>query len=132
MSAVKERRLRAVGERPPALQFAECVRAVTAVARRKDLAVPAFRSPPGVEGVDRTLRRRSDGNAVVAVRLTGRPFVAVQADVIDGFVAANGLTGRPADRFRRAAWIALDGRPPAPERGSQHLEPVATGDIRVA
>jgi hypothetical protein len=121
-----------VGERPPALQFAEAVRAVTTVARRKGLAVPAFRSPPGVEGVDRTLRRRSDGNAVVAVRLTGRPFVAVQADVIDGFVAANELTGRPADRFRRAAWIALDGRPPARDPGTQHLVPVATGDNRVA
>lgn len=129
---MKERPLRAVAERPPALQFAECVRAVTTVARRRGLSVPAFRSPPGVEGVDRTLRRRTDGSAVVAVRLTGRPFVAVQADVIDGFVAANGLVGRPADHFRRAAWIALDGRPPTRERGARHLEPVASGASRVA
>jgi hypothetical protein len=132
MAGVTERPLRAVAERPPALLFAECVRAVTTVARRRGLTIPAFRSPPGVDGVDRTLRRRPDGSAVVAVRLTGRPFVAVQADVIDGVVAANELTGRPADHFRRAAWIALDGRPPSREVPTRRLRPVDPAAGRVA
>jgi hypothetical protein len=93
------------------------VRTVSGVARRRGLAVPAFRSPPRADGLDRSIRRRRDGVAVVAVRLAGRPFAAVQADVIDGVVAANGLDGAGADRFRRAAWGALEGRPPAPRRG---------------
>lgn len=76
--------------------------------------VPAFRSPPRAEGLDRSIRRRRDGSVVVAVRLVDRPFAAVQADVIEGVVAANGLDGTAADRFRRAAWSALEGRPPAP------------------
>lgn len=109
---MQERRLSAVRDRPPAARFAECVRTVTAVARQRRLTVPVFRSPPRLEQVDRSLRRRPDGGVVVAVRLTDRPFVAIQADVIDGVVAANGLDGVPADRFRRAAWAALDGRPP--------------------
>jgi hypothetical protein len=64
--------------------------------------------------LDRSIRRRADGNATVAIRLTGRPFAAVQADVIDGVIAANDVDGRAADRFRRSAWAALEGGPSAP------------------
>jgi energy-coupling factor transporter ATP-binding protein EcfA2 len=115
-ASVPERRLAAVRDRPPAARFAECVRTVTTVARRRGLDVPVFRSPPRLDQVDRTLRRRPDGGVVVAVRLADRPFVAIQADVIDGVVAANRLDGLPAARFRRAAWAALDGRPPVRNR----------------
>jgi hypothetical protein len=92
-----------------ALQFSETVRQVVALARRHRLRVPVFRSPPGLEGVDRSIRRRPNGTVVVAVRRTGRPLAAVQADVIEGVVAANRLTGAPADRFRHAGWDRLSG-----------------------
>ena len=59
-------------------------------------------------GRDRSLRRRADGSVAVAVRLVGRPFVAVAADMIDGVVAANGLTDVAAERCRRELWSALD------------------------
>lgn len=106
------RHLAPVPDQPPAIRFAEVVRAVTAVARRRGLKVPVFRSPPRLADVDRTLRRRPDGEAVVAIRLTDRPFAAVQSDVIAGVVAVNGLEGGEAGRFRRAAWAALDGGAP--------------------
>lgn len=106
-----DRHLNPVPDQPPAIAFAEVVRTVTAVARRRDLDVPVFRSPPKLADVDRTLRRRPDGQAVVAIRLTSRPFAAVQADVIAGVVAVNGLDGRDAGRFRRAAWSALGDTP---------------------
>lgn len=106
------RHLTPVPDPPPAIAFAEVVRAVTAVARKRGLKVPVFRSPPRLADVDRTLRRRSDGQVVVAVRLKGRPFAAVQSDVIAGVVAVNGLGGQDAGRFRRAAWAAVDGAVP--------------------
>lgn len=112
MVDVQERRLSAVREGPPAVRFAELVRAVTAVARQRDLVVPVFRSPPRLADADRTLRHRADGTAVVAIRLTDRPFAAVQSDVIAAVVAVNGLEGQSAGAFRRAAWAAIDGRPP--------------------
>lgn len=68
-----------------------------------------FRSPPRLEGIDRSIRRRPNGTVVVAVRRDGRPLAAVQADVIEGVVAANGLTGESADQFRHAAWERLAG-----------------------
>jgi hypothetical protein len=78
--------------------------------------MPVFRSPPRHPGVDRTIRRRRSATAVVSVRLGDRPLAAVRADVIDGVVAANGLGGERADRFRRDAWTALEGRSAVPRR----------------
>jgi hypothetical protein len=104
-----------------AVQFSESVRKVVGVARRHGLRPPVFRSPPRLDGVDRSIRRRADGQVVVAVRRTGRPLAAVRADVIDGVVAANSLRGGDADRFRNAAWAALEPpdrelhRTPAPD-----------------
>lgn len=121
MVGVQQRRLSAVREGPPAVRFAELVRAVTTEARKRGLQVPVFRSPPRLADVDRTLRHRVDGAVVVAIRLTDRPFAAVQSDVIAGVVAANGLEGRAAGLFRRAAWAALDGSPP--RHGRSPAEP---------
>lgn len=91
------------------LRFAAAARTLGLVARRQGLTVPGFRSPPRLEGVERTLRRRTDGNATVAVRLKGRPWVAVLADMIDGVLAANQLTGAEATRVRTVLWAAVEG-----------------------
>jgi hypothetical protein len=102
--------------RASATGFAEAVRVVSGVSRRGRLVVPVFRSPPRHPEVDRTIRRRQSAPAVVSVRLGDRPLAAVRADVIDGVVAANGLSGERADRFRRDAWAALEGQAAAPHR----------------
>ena len=126
----------ASGGSTTALQFSEAVRTVIAVAHRHRLRPPVFRSPPALGGVDRTIRRRVGAPDVVAVRRADRPVAAVRADVVEGVVAANGLTGAAADRFRHDAWAALDPAANAPAGGpargrrrdrpsSQPLEPVA-------
>jgi len=96
-----------------AVQFSETVRQVVTLARRQGLRPPVFRSPPRLDGVDRSIRRRPNGTVVVAVRRAGRPLAAIQSDVIDGVVAANALHGAAADKFRHAAWERLVGAPDA-------------------
>lgn len=115
---VPVRHLAPVPDQPPAIAFAEVVRAVSAVARHRGLQIPVFRSPPRLADVDRTMRRRTDGQAVIAIRLTDRPFAAVQADVIAGVVAVNELDGAEAGRFRRAAWSSIGGGAPIDLRRS--------------
>ena len=95
-----------VGSR--SLRFADTARLLTDTLRLGGLAAPTFRSPPRVLGRDRTLRRRSDGTVAVAVRLGGRPFVGVVADMIDGVIITNELTGPAADEWRRALWAAVE------------------------
>jgi len=85
------------------VDFASAARTLTNEARRRGLVGPSFRCPPRLVGVDRSIRRRRDG-AIVSVRLRGRPWVAVLADMIEGVVAANGLAAPEADRLRADLW----------------------------
>jgi len=90
------------------VEFAAAARTLTSEARRQGLVGPSFRCPPLLVGVDRSIRRRTDG-AVVSIRLKGRPRGAVIADMIEGVVVANGLQPPAADRVRTQLWVALDG-----------------------
>ncbi len=89
-------------------RFASAARTLGQAARQRGLAVPGFRSPPRLAGAERTLRRRGDGGATVAVRMRGRPWVAVLADMIEGVIVANQLVGADATRARTALWAALE------------------------
>ena len=91
----------------PALRFADVARRLGAAAHEAGLRVPAFRSPPRVPGAARTIRRYPAG-AVVSVRLRGRPFADVVHDMVDGVLAANGVTPRDAPRVRAQLVAALD------------------------
>ena len=84
-------------------RFAHAARTLGHEARRRGLVVPSFRCPPRVTGADRTLRRRA-GGAVVAVRVRGRPWPAVLADMIEGVVVANELSPPAATRVRTDLW----------------------------
>jgi hypothetical protein len=96
----------------PALRFADAARRLGAAAHEAGLDVPAFRSPPRVPGATRTIRRYP-ASAVVSVRLRGRPFSEVVADMVDGVLAANRIP--PAEeagvRARLEAALAV----PVPE-----------------
>lgn len=93
---------------PTTVRFAHVVRSLAAAARAEGLTAPSFRSPPGVHGAVRTVRRRGDGTATVAVEVKDRPWPAVLGDLVEGVVVANGLRGPAADRARRALWRAVD------------------------
>lgn len=104
------------------LRFARAVQAVTTTARELGLVVPGFRSPPRLVGVHRSIKRWP-GGAMVAVVVRDRPWAAVQADLVEGVIAANALTSPAADRARAALWLALEAEAAAaggraPERAS--------------
>jgi hypothetical protein len=93
--------------RSPALRLAEAVRDLGDEARVLGLTMPGFRSPPRLRGVQRSIRRWPSGQATVAVVLRGRPWPAVLADLVEGIVTANGLTGPAADQARARLWEAV-------------------------
>ena len=88
--------------RSDTLTFTAAVQAVCQEARRIGLVAPGFRSPPRVEGVDRTIRR-GGGQAMVAVRVRGRPVADVAADIVEGVLVVNGVTSDLGIR-RRLLW----------------------------
>ena len=96
------------------LRFARAVQALGQAARALGLMVPGFRSPPRLVGVQRSIKRWP-GGATVAVVVRDRPWPAVQADLVEGVVAANALTSPSSDRARAELWLALEGTPPEEE-----------------
>jgi len=92
---------------PTSLRFAKAARCLSHAARLRGLTAPGFKSPPGISGAQRSIRRRS-GSPVIAVRMKGRPWSAVVSDMIEGVVVANDLSGLPADRARTAMWLAVE------------------------
>lgn len=90
------------------IEFAEAARFLSDQARGLGLLVPAFRSPPRVVGLTRTMRRRADGSVSVAIAFKNRPWSAVLSDMIEGIVATNGLTGPVAARARDDLWQAVE------------------------
>jgi len=95
---------------PSSLRFARAVQALAQSARARGLLVPGFRSPPRLVGVQRSIKRW-EGGATVAVVVRGRPWPAVQADLVEGVVAANDLVSPASDRTREELWLALEGSP---------------------
>jgi hypothetical protein len=94
------------------LGFSDTARTLGEEVRQCGLDVPGFRSPPRLPGVTRSIRRLPLG-AVVAVSLSGRAPGEVVADMIEGVVAANRLTGPPADALRVRLQDAMQGSGPS-------------------
>jgi hypothetical protein len=97
---------RGLGHTGPATSFALTARLLADRARALGLIVPAFRSPPRMVGVDRTVRRRG-GHVTVSVRSRDRPWPSVVADMIEGVVVANDLVPAHAGRVRADLWDAV-------------------------
>ena len=122
----------------PSLRFAAAARALGEAARSLGLVVPGFRSPPRLPEVDRTLRRGGpDGDeVVVAVRLAGRPWVSVLADMVEGVVVANRLRGAAAGAARTRLWSAVEAEavpdPPSTSGSRRRSSVVRFPDRRVA
>ena len=137
------------------LRFAAAARTLGEVARAAGLTVPGFRSPPRISGVDRTIKRTprpasavvgasvpAGHDVTVSVRIKDRPWVSVLADMIDGVLAANDLTGATAGAARTVMWAAVEsdlstetGSPVRRRRVQRHVAAVPApveGAARVA
>lgn len=109
--------------------FLEAARILGAAAVDLGCTAPGFRTPPRILGAARTLRRSADGpGGVVAVRVSGRPFIAVAADMIEGVVVLNRLAPTEADRVRTGLWSALESLTSSPLPAEAETSP----DARVA
>ena len=108
--------------------FAAVARRLADTTRAAGLAVPAFRSPPRIPGAARSLRRYP-GGTVVSVRLRDRPFDAVIADMVEGVIVTNRLSGEAALRARTylAEAVADLGSGAAPEAERRSLRPGSGG-----
>jgi hypothetical protein len=105
----------------PALRFADAAKRLGAATRAADLVVPAFRCPPRVAGVVRTIRRYP-GGAVVSVVIRDRPWDEVASDMVEGVVVVNHLQGEAALRVRTTLLESLGAPDPVPAPADPHCQ----------
>ena len=105
----------------PALRFADAAKRLGAATRAADLVVPAFRCPPRVAGVVRTIRRYP-GGAVVSVLIRDRPWDEVASDMVEGVVVVNHLEGEAALRVRTTLLESLGTPDPMPAPADPHSQ----------
>jgi len=91
------------------IPFGALARLLAAEARRHELVVPAFSSPPRTPGANRTIRRLPGGGVMVAVRVRDRGVQDVIDDLVEGVLVANGLAGQAAVGWRLALRTVLGG-----------------------
>ncbi|MFS8586194.1 MAG: hypothetical protein FWJ72_14065 [Acidimicrobiia bacterium] len=109
---------------PTSLRFARLARSLAEAARAQGLRAPTFRSPPRIPDVSRSIVRRGPA-PTVAVAIRGRPWAAVVADMVEGVVAANRLTGVRADRGRARLFGVGEGdRPVSGDQGDGQVDVV--------
>jgi hypothetical protein len=82
-----------------ALLFSQAARRLGAAARAAGLTVPAFRCPPRLAGVRRSVRRYP-GGSVVSVQLRDRAFADVAADMVEGVLVVNRVADEAAAHLR--------------------------------
>lgn len=61
-----------------------------------------------MQGRVRTIRRHANGAATVSLVLRDRPWSAVVADMIEGFVVVNDVDAAAAECLRDLLWSTLD------------------------
>lgn len=115
-----------------AIEFAHAARTLTSEAQRRGLVGPSYRCPPRIVGVDRSVRRHVNG-VVIAVKLRGRPWAAVLADMIEGVIVANSLLPPHADRLRTDLWRLVGAQPThVPPAKAAHAPATAPHMAKVA
>jgi len=103
--------------------FAHAARALSVEAREWGHEPPSFRSPPRIAGVRRSITRRPDGTASVAITTRNRSAVAVMADMIEGVIVASAASGDSGvGALRDALWDSVS---------SQVVAELSTGPMSV-
>lgn len=95
-------------ERVSASDYATMAKQLSDLAKSGGLEPPVFQSPTRLPNTDRTIRRRKNGTAVIAINLLRRTVEDVQSDMIDGIITATSLDTDRAERFRTAAQRVLE------------------------
>ena len=110
MKKSSKRSKRADGSKPGlgSVAFAHAARALSVEAREWGYEPPSFRSPPRIAGVRRSITRRPDGTASVAVATRNRTAVAVLADMIEGVIVSTKASDSGVGALRDALWASVD------------------------
>lgn len=120
-------------ERVSASDYADMAQQLSDLAKSGGLEPPVFQSPTRLANANRTIRRRKNGTAVIAINLLRRTVEDVQSDMIDGIITATSLDSDRAERFRTAAQRVLEhASMPRSEGQVASVQPITPAETELA
>ena len=87
------------------IQFSITVRTLGRIANQLGYVTPQFRCPPPSAQYQRSVRRNHD-DLSISIVIRGRPWLAVLADIVEGFVIANAKSGQDSE-IRNILWDTI-------------------------
>ena len=87
------------------IQFSITVRTLGRIANQLGYVTPQFRCPPPSAQYQRSVRRNHD-DLSISIVIRGRPWLAVLADIVEGFVIANAKLGQDSE-IRNILWDTI-------------------------
>ena len=88
------------------IQFSIAVRTLGRIADRLGYRIPQFRCPPPSAKYQRSVRKTGDENLSISIVIRGRPWLAILADIVEGFVIANTQSGQDSE-IRNILWDCI-------------------------
>ena len=88
------------------IKFVKVVRTLERIANQRGFNVPTFRSPPPTAKFQRTVKKQPDKKLIISIVVRERPWLAVLADIIEGFVLANKPSNRESE-LRDLLWDSI-------------------------
>lgn len=87
------------------IQFSITIRTLGRIAHQLGYQTPQFRCPPPSAKYQRSVRRNNDVLSISIV-IRGRPWLAVLADIVEGFVLANAKLVQDSE-IRNILWDCI-------------------------
>ena len=88
------------------IKFSIAVRTLGRIADQLGYRIPQFRCPPPSAKYQRSVRKTGDENLSISIVIRGRPWLAILADIVEGFVIANIQSGQDSE-IRNILWDCI-------------------------
>lgn len=88
------------------INFLKVIRTLERIAGQRGFVAPSFRCPPPSAKFQRSLKKLKDDKVVVSIVVRDRPWLAVLADIVEGFVIANNSSEREPE-LRNLLWDSI-------------------------
>ena len=88
------------------IQFSIAVRTLGRIADQLGYRIPKFRCPNPSAKYQRSGRKTGDENLSISIVIRGRPWLAILADIVEGFVIANTQSGQDSE-IRNILWDCI-------------------------
>ena len=88
------------------IKFLKVIRTLERIAGQRGFVAPSFRCPPPSAKFQRSIKKLDNDKVTISIVARDRPWLAVLADIVEGFVIANSSSERESE-LRNLLWDSI-------------------------